>query len=116
MSIDWGGSDQRLIQALDPYYRAVIDAVERVAKYFEPVLGDYAQTNARWKDHSSNARQSLHAFSESLANDVVELYLSHGMEYGIYLEVRWAGKYAIIWPTIAAHLQPIAEMLQGIFS
>ena len=113
--IEWNGTDQRMIEALDRYERAVIEAVKQVAQYITPILEGYAKTNARWNDQTGNARQSLHAFFEERAQDIVDIYLSHGVFYGVYLETRWAGKYQILWDTISAHLEPIREMLQGIF-
>ncbi|MDQ7034353.1 MAG: hypothetical protein Q9P01_05810, partial [Anaerolineae bacterium] len=58
----------------------------------------------------------LHAWVDELSNDTVRLYLSHGLvDYGIYLETKYAGRYAIIWPTIQRHLPEIQKMLQEIF-
>jgi len=113
--IDWGGSDEAMLRAMGAYARAVLKAVHQVAEYWQAVFEAYAKEHAPWTDRTSNARQSLHAWIDDLSNDVVVLYLSHGMHYGIFLERRWAGKYAIIWPTIEAHLAQIAAMLRGIF-
>lgn len=113
--IDWGGSDEEFIRAIRTYAMAVLRAVRQVAEYFAAVFEAYAKEHASWTDRTANARQSLHTWIDDLANGVVELYLSHGVYYGIFLERRFAGKYAIIWPTIEAHLEEITRMLQGIF-
>lgn len=113
--VDWGGTDRVVAQNMTAYGGKVIEAIEAVAKYFEPILESYAKQNAPWTDRTANARQSLHSFSQRLGNEAVELYLSHGVQYGIYLETRWSGKYAIIWPTLEAHIPQIRSMLQGIF-
>lgn len=102
-------------RGLDQYMARVRVAIRRVAEYYAPILESYAKTNAPWTDRTANARQSLHTFVEELSRNAVALYLSHGMNYGIHLETRYAGKYAIIWPTIAAHLPAIRQMLQRIF-
>lgn len=116
IKIEWdAGSLNKVDERLVAYGGKVIEAVKAVADYFKPVLEDYARQNAPWTDRTGNARQTLHAWTDELANDVVELWLGHGMEYGLWLEVRWGGRYAIIWPTIEQHLAPIAQMLQGIF-
>lgn len=115
ISIEWTGL-QEMDAALVRYGNAVIAAVEAVAAYFEPVFDAYAKEEASWKDRTGNARQTLHTWSKTLADDVVELWLGHGMEYGKYLERRWGGRYAIIWTTIEAHLDAIARMLQDIFA
>lgn len=115
ITIEWTGLAE-MDAALVRYGNAVIEAVEAVAVYFEPILEGYAKEEASWTDRTSNARQTLHSWHEVLARDVVELWLGHGMEYGKYLEQRWGGRYAIIWPTIEAHLDAIARMLQDIFA
>lgn len=113
-SFRWEGT-QQFSRNYPEYARRVKFAVRQVAMYFQAVFEAYAKTNAPWTDRTANARQSLHAWTEELAGDTVRLWLSHGVQYGIYLETRYAGRYAIIWPTINRHLPQIREMLQGIF-
>lgn len=114
MSVVWTGADEmnRKIDALpDQYTQALV----RIATYWAAVMETYAKQNASWTDRTGIARQSLHTIVEQLGKDTVNLYLSHGVDYGIFLEVRWAGRYAIIWPTIEAHLPKINTMLQEVF-
>lgn len=61
---------------------------------------DAARTNASWTDRTGNARQGLFAKAQSGQRGGHSIVLYHTMPYGIWLEVRWAGKYAIIAPTI----------------
>lgn len=116
MGLNWTGDDE-IERNMDAYRGKVMAAVTAVARYWQAVFEDYAKTNAPWTDQTANARQTLHAWvNEVPAQSIVELYLSHGVEYGLWLEVRFAGKYAIIWPTIRTHLEEIKRMLQGIFN
>lgn len=110
----WEGV-QQFNQGFDNYERRVHQAVYQVAQYWQATFETYAKEHAPWGDVTGNARASLHSFIEDLSDDTVRLYLSHGVEYGIWLEVKWQGKYAIIWPTIERHLEEIRLMLQGIF-
>ena len=115
-SIEWVAGPNTLIQGLEEYQRKVMYAIEQVALYWGPVMETAAKQDAPWTDRTANARQSLHyEVVPDLSRDIVELYLAHGMEYGLWLEVRWAGKYQILWPTISEHLTPIKQMLDGIF-
>lgn len=134
MTIDWGGSDQQMLDNMAKYGKDVKEAVRQVALYFAPILEAYAKENAAWTDRTANARQALAAyvddeapadysaeeavpyFAQKLGEDVVVLYLSHGMRYGEQLELGYAGRYAIIWPTIEEHLPQIETMLKGIFN
>jgi hypothetical protein len=115
MALTWVGDDE-VLQNMDSYADKVRWAVRQVAEYWRLQWESEAKENASWEDQTGNARQALYAEIEDLADDAVKLYLSHGVDYGLWLEIRWAGKYAIIWPTIEASLTAIRRMLQGIFS
>src|SRR5262245_15447723 len=61
----------------------------------------YAKENAPWEDRTGDARQGLKATGEQrLVYYAITLF--HTVDYGIWLEVRWDGKYAIILPTLEA--------------
>lgn len=113
-TVRWEGIDG-IQAALDEYGRKIHQAAFDIADYFAPVLETYAKQNAPWEDRTANARQTLRGWADELGNDAAVLYLAHGMEYGIYLETRWAGRYAILWPTIEAHLNEITARLQQVF-
>jgi hypothetical protein len=113
-SVQWRGAVE-MGNNCTIYGNKVIEAVRQVAEYFAPVFETYAKQNAPWTDRTGNARQSLHAWTEQLSKDAVALYLSHGVFYGQFLEYKYSGRYAIIWPTIQAHLDAIMRMLRGIF-
>ena len=59
----------------------------------------HAKQNASWEDQTGNARNGLTA-SVQAAPPVWRIILAHGVPYGIWLEVRWSGRYAIIAPTL----------------
>ncbi|ADQ06506.1 conserved hypothetical protein [Caldicellulosiruptor hydrothermalis 108] len=75
-------------------------------------LEAYAKENAPWTDRTGNARQGLHGGVDINGKDSYTLYLSHGVEYGIWLELAHDGNYAIVGPTIDAHLQRIKETIK----
>ncbi len=54
--------------------------------------------NATWRDRTGNARNGLHAGVE-VGQDKFAFYLSHGVEYGAFLELAHGGNYAIVRPT-----------------
>ena len=69
-----------------------------------------AKTNAPWTDRTGNARQGLSGGAE-IDGDSIVIYVAHSMEYGIYLELSNAGKYAILKPTIERNLERIRKVL-----
>lgn len=115
MTLNWVGDDV-VLRNMDLYLQKVFWAIGQVCEYWRGEWEAEAKANATWEDRTGNARQALYAEIEELADDAIRLYLSHGVNYGLWLEVRWSGKYAIIWPTIEASLPEIRMMLQGIFS
>ena len=78
-------------------------------------LEGYAKTYAPWTDRTGHARQSLHGGVESSGGELV-LYLSHGVEYGIWLELAHGGNYAIVRPTVDAHLSRIKKTVKDYWS
>ncbi len=56
------------------------------------------KSNAPWTDRTGNARNGLHAGVE-VGQDKYTFYLSHGVEYGVFLELAHGGNYAIVRPT-----------------
>jgi hypothetical protein len=73
----------------------------------------WMKVNAKWKDRTGNARQTLAVYG--LHSDKWhELHLHGGVPYQIWLEVRWSGKYAIIGPAVKYHGLALMNRLRGI--
>lgn len=61
----------------------------------------YARANAPWTDRTSNARNGLFStVGYARGNNVFVMVIGHSVPYGIWLEVRFAGRFAIIRPTV----------------
>ena len=60
----------------------------------------FAKSKAKWRDRTGNARSGLSAdYEAQIRGDGGGTYtinLYHRVPYGIWLEVRWGGKYGII--------------------
>ena len=92
----------------------IIDGIIGVTmNYYEPKLENWAKLNAPWTDRTTNARNGLAARSGRTAK-VHYIVLFHQVPYGIWLETRWSGKYAIIMPTIDKFGPEIMDTLQKI--
>jgi hypothetical protein len=78
--------------------------MSRITTYHALRAETYARVMARWTDRSGNARGGLDGIADNSrsASWHYEIVLSHSMPYGIWLEVRFAQRYAIIMPTIRA--------------
>lgn len=64
----------------------------------------YAKENAPWTDDTTNARQGLQGAVTWSDPEHFTIFLGHGddISYGVWLEVKQGGKFAIIVPTIMA--------------
>lgn len=83
-----------------------IDAmVSLVTEYYSTRSQTYMRANAPWTDRTTNARNGLTARAQHLPLKSHMIILSHGVPYGIWLEVRWSGRYSIIDPTMR-HIGP----------
>ena len=75
-------------------------AIEELLEVAAEAVQQYAQENAPWEDQSGDARGGLTAEYVDGGLFQHEIVLYHTAEYGIWLEIRWNGRYAIIMPTI----------------
>lgn len=96
--IRWEGNlnEQRIQQIGPSIKRAMVAAAGRTATQGEA----WMRTNAKWTDRTGNARNGLRGTSRVSTNKVAVVF-SHSVPYGIWLEVRWDGRYAIIEPAVA---------------
>jgi hypothetical protein len=79
--------------------------VSEVTKGMAQQVQEYAQTHAPWEDQTGDARDGLTAEGDySFYKYTIVLY--HVVDYGIWLEIRWNGRWAIIMPTLE-HYAPI---------
>jgi hypothetical protein len=93
-----------LRDTLSPALRNMLPAIDAgvdlAFDYMTPRSASYARQNAKWTDRTGNARNGLKAVHVKEPMVRHELIVFHSMPYGIWLEVRWSGRYAIIAPTL----------------
>lgn len=88
----------------------MIKAIERIFQYFESVAENSMKSGARWTDRTGVARSGLVADSDHQGTEF-NLYLASMASYGIWLEVRWSGRYAIVGPVMNQIAPRLAEMI-----
>lgn len=93
---------------------AVTAGVEEIMEQMAEEVQNYAQTNAPWEDRTGEARDGLTAEAEGGAFEHI-ITLFHTAEYGIWLEIRNSGEYAIIIPTIEQMGPAVMEAVSGVF-
>lgn len=92
----------------------VLKAVGDATKYQARKSENFMRSNAPWTDRTANARNGLKAipFQDGSQFTIV---LAHSMPYGIWLEVRWSGKYGIIPQAIRQGGQELMSLLGAVF-
>lgn len=75
----------------------IVKAIHTVLDYYGTIAMNEMKQNARWTDRTGNARAGL-LTKTFPRDDGGSLLLYSAMPYGIWLEVRWSGKYAIVGP------------------
>lgn len=91
--------------------RAIFAAFE----YQRAPAESYMRINAPWTDRTGNARSGLFA-TTTHAPKQHEMIVAHSMPYGIYLETRFSGRYAIIEKTVVHMSDVIMKSLEGAFA
>lgn len=69
-------------------------------------LQGYAREHRPWTDRTGHARQRL-TCGVTKDSSIYKLTLSHGVDYGIWLELANEKRFAIIQPTILANSDDI---------
>lgn len=86
-------------------------SIYQVMRFHQGPIAAQAKTNAPWQDDTGNARNGLNSSVEVLGKHVYALTLYGSVKYQIWLEVRFAGKYAIIMPTLKSYAPKVMASL-----
>lgn len=91
--------DRALVNQLKTFDVRADRAIAAATAFHATRAVAYAKQNAPWTDRTSNARNGLYARAER-DRPVYRIVIGHSVDYGIWLEVRWSGRYQIIRPTV----------------
>lgn len=97
-------------QAFDEMYRAYTRTLfttgARVMQARADEMTAWARSNAPWTDRTGEARRTLHTIVEHNPQVLGTIILRHGADHGLWLEIAYGGRWAIIAPAID-HWGPI---------
>lgn len=94
------------------YNRALI-AMEGYVATNALKLQGYMQQNAKWTDRTGHARQRLKGTYQK-QDDSFLIVLSHGVNYGIFLELAHEKRFAITVPTAKEKGPEIMKEFEGL--
>jgi hypothetical protein len=90
-------------------------AVKMYAQEGAKVFENYAKNNRRWQDQTGHARQRLVGWVERNKKNV-RIYIGHGVDYGLYLELAHEKKYAILKETVEKKGQEVLKGFQNMIN
>lgn len=100
MGFQWEVSPEDVFPgAAQQYIQAIFQSGRNIAYDRAEDMETWAKQNAPWTDRTGDARERLHATVEE-TGPIGTIVLAHGVEYGLQLEIRNGGAYAIIAPAI----------------
>lgn len=106
-------------QLADAYIAAIRAGVLDIANRRAPEITAWMKSNHVWQNRTGDAEAGLHTEVNQVALDMTEIILAHGddVSYGIWLEVRFAGRNSIIAPAVdvwgARIWQDVQHMLRS---
>lgn len=87
-----------------------------VVEYWDSRIEAHMKLKAPWTDRTGNARNGLFARAGHKPGVMHWIDLGHGMPYGIWLEIRFGGRYAIVFPTLVSYGPKVMQTLTKLFA
>lgn len=108
--------NQTIPQMTEAFTRYVILSGRNIAQHTAAEMEAWAKANAPWTDRTGAARAGLHATVEE-TGQIGTIVLSHGVDYGLWLEIANGGRFSIIAKAIdmfgPKFMQDLQRMLSG---
>lgn len=111
---------RRNVHDVKPDYENIVN------KFMEAAAiqgAEHMRTHARWKDNRGHRKDRVPGEARAGLGTTTELETSHkviwflhGVDYGIWLEIKNHGKYQIIMPTVAIMGKSLLKSLRGTLS
>jgi hypothetical protein len=106
--------EQAFTELYDEYTRQIYREIQRLATKYAPEIEAYLKREASWMDRTGNLRASLYTEVESSLTEIV-LAFDYGLDYGVYLEFKHQGRYAIIAPALDYFAPKFWNDVQALF-
>lgn len=107
---DLSEMEQNLLALPDKVERAIMGYSRTAATRIQGI----AQEERPWDDHTTQARERITGKCTRVENGI-RIALSHGVDYGIYLEFANEKRYAVIYPTLKHEAPNMMKGLQRLF-
>lgn len=105
----------KIVRNIDELPDKVDGYIHAVVAYQAGKATAWMKTTAKWRDRTGNARSGLSVDVGWKPQESHSMTFFYRVAYGIFLEVRWAGKFAIIGPAIQKFGPETMRMLDKMF-
>ncbi len=103
--------DAELRSGVQRYYDSVDEMLKFLIEYHSMRGTEQMKVNAPWTDRTSAARNGLFSVTEHEGSRYT-IIMSHTVHYGIWLEVKFSGRDAVIMPTILSQGKALMSDIQ----
>lgn len=114
LTIDWENSN--LSKKMDVVGEKVGAAMLMYMATKASEVKAYMKLNRPWTDRTNMAKATLDTKVSQPNSNTIRMTLSHGVEYGIWLELAHNKNYAIIAPTLNVKAPEVIKGMQGLIS
>lgn len=108
--------DDQITPNLEKIINKVPFAIQMYLNTRASTIKSEMKVDRPWTDRTNMAKARLDAKSSMVGDNIGRITLSHGVWYGIYLELAHEKKYAVIKPTIDKNEPKIISEISDIFS
>lgn len=112
--VKFDGHDLRM--NIREYKENVDKALEFLVNFHADEASRNMKLNAPWTDRTSAARNGLFTAVNKHGEGHYTIILSHSVHYGIWLEVKFSGRDAIVAPTVISQGQALLSDIRKMIS
>jgi len=113
--IEWINPPKALQQQVMKYSDGLPLGVLAVADFIAVKGQNEMRVRAPWTDRTGNARAGLMGVATREGKNIV-IYFVHSLDYGRWLELKNAGRFAIVWPVTLEMGPQLLSMLQRLLA
>lgn len=97
----WIDPPEKVFVPMTQHYVANLEArILAIVNKYAPQVEAWMKANHPWQNRTGAAEAGLHTEVEYAVGQMVRIILSHGVDYGIWLEVLRSGANAVIGPAV----------------
>lgn len=106
------GGFREVERALDDFEREIHRKTVRAGDEIGHMLANYAKTNHPWTPRTGHTDQSTVGGVYKETREYVQVVLSAGMSYDVFLELAMSGRWSWLMPAVQANQRQIMSILE----